>query len=74
MAAPEASSTLRGARGDVGTYNAAEPRSVARAIDSTRPHPAYGIEQSAVPPEPVGRDKFAGAPENAFKVVREAPV
>ena len=27
-----------------------------------------------MPPEPVGRDKFAGAAENAFKVVREAPV
>ncbi|WP_249140115.1 MULTISPECIES: vWA domain-containing protein [Bradyrhizobium] len=25
-------------------------------------------------PEPVGRDKFANAPENAFKVARDAPV
>ena len=48
---------------------------MARAIDSTRPHPAYApMERPAVPPEPVGRDEFAGAAENAFKVVREAPV
>lgn len=28
----------------------------------------------AAPAEPVGRDRFAGAAENAFKVVRETPV
>ena len=31
------------------------------------------VEQGA-PAEPVGRDRFTGAAENAFKIVREAPV
>ena len=30
--------------------------------------------ESMPPAEPVGRDKFANAPENAFKVARDAPV
>jgi Ca-activated chloride channel family protein len=29
---------------------------------------------AGAPPEPIGRDRFAGAPENAFRTVREAPV
>ena len=36
-------------------------------FDAPREH-APGV------PEPVGRDKFANAPENAFKVARDAPV
>jgi Ca-activated chloride channel homolog len=31
-------------------------------------------EPGVPPPEPVGRDRFNGAAENAFKTVREAPV
>ena len=31
-------------------------------------------EQPGTPAEPIGRDKFSGATENAFKIVREAPV
>jgi Ca-activated chloride channel homolog len=31
-------------------------------------------EPGAPPPEPVGRDRFTSAAENAFKTVREAPV
>ncbi len=30
--------------------------------------------EPVAPPEPIGRDRFAGAPENAFRIVREAPV
>ena len=37
-------------------------------VDHTRREPAPGAS------EPVGRDKFANAPENAFKVARDAPV
>ncbi|MBB4360256.1 Ca-activated chloride channel family protein [Bradyrhizobium sp. CIR18] len=36
--------------------------------DRSKREPAIGA------PEPVGRDKFANAPENAFKVARDAPV
>jgi Ca-activated chloride channel family protein len=36
--------------------------------DHTRREPVAGLS------EPVGRDKFANAPENAFKVARDAPV
>jgi Ca-activated chloride channel homolog len=32
------------------------------------------LEQSGAPTEPIGRDKFPSATENAFKIVREAPV
>src|SRR5215470_5635402 len=40
-----------------------------------RPAPAPGIAPEPMPPaELAGRDQFAGAPENAFKNVREAPV
>ncbi|MET0922598.1 MAG: VWA domain-containing protein, partial [Xanthobacteraceae bacterium] len=35
--------------------------------------PGVRVEPSG-PSEPVGRDRFTGAPENAFKIVREAPV
>ena len=31
-------------------------------------------EQAVPPAEPVGRDRFTGAAENAFRIVREAPV
>jgi Ca-activated chloride channel family protein len=31
-------------------------------------------EQPGAPGEPIGRDKFPSATENAFKIVREAPV
>lgn len=31
-------------------------------------------EQAGTPAEPIGRDKFPSATENAFKIVREAPV
>jgi Ca-activated chloride channel family protein len=31
-------------------------------------------EQPGAPAEPTGRDKFAGAAENTFRIVREAPV
>lgn len=37
-------------------------------VDHTRREPAPGAS------EPVGRDKFANAPENAFKAARDAPV
>ena len=36
--------------------------------------PGVRVVESGAPAEPVGRDRFTGAPENAFKVVREAPV
>ena len=36
--------------------------------------PGVRVVVSGAPAEPVGRDRFTGAPENAFKVVREAPV
>jgi Ca-activated chloride channel family protein len=32
------------------------------------------VGEPAPPSEPVGRDRFEGAPENTFKLVREAPV
>jgi len=35
---------------------------------------SFAPGDTAAPSEPVGRDRFAGAPENAFKSVREAPV
>ena len=38
------------------------------------PRIAPAPEQPGTPAEPIGRDKFAGATENAFKIVREAPV
>jgi Ca-activated chloride channel family protein len=35
----------------------------------------HGVRvEPGAPAEPVGRDRFTGAPENAFKIVREAPV
>jgi len=36
--------------------------------------PGIRVEPSGAPAEPVGRDRFTGAPENAFKIVREAPI
>jgi Ca-activated chloride channel family protein len=51
----------------------ARPQSLAQRGDETRPRVASGIEPGA-PAEPVGRDQFAGAAENGFKVVRETPV
>jgi Ca-activated chloride channel homolog len=36
--------------------------------------PGVRVLESGAPAEPVGRDRFTGAPENAFKIVREAPV
>jgi Ca-activated chloride channel homolog len=60
---------------DLGRPDLAQPRSSALEKGEARPRVAYGIDSlPSTPPEPVGRDKFAGAPENAFKVVREAPV
>jgi Ca-activated chloride channel family protein len=49
----------------------ASARQMAQAdafLDHTRREHAPGVS------EPVGRDKFANAPENAFKVARDAPV
>jgi Ca-activated chloride channel family protein len=53
-----------------------------RALAQYRMNPGVALPASAGPPpsdiavpaEPVGRDRFAGAPENAFRIVREAPV
>ena len=36
--------------------------------------PRTSLPDATSPPESFGRDKFAGAPENGFKIVREAPV
>jgi Ca-activated chloride channel homolog len=47
---------------------AAAPRLEQHAVGRSAP-----VEQGA-PAEPVGRDKFTGASENPFKVVRETPV
>ena len=33
-----------------------------------------GRAEPGAPAEPIGRDRFASAPENAFRTVREAPV
>ncbi|WP_456632289.1 vWA domain-containing protein [Bradyrhizobium sp. URHC0002] len=38
------------------------------------PRSAHQRERAPDASEPVGRDKFANAPENAFKVARDAPV
>src|SRR5262249_3566466 len=34
----------------------------------------YAAPEIAPPPEPIGRDRFAGAAENGFRIAREAPV
>ena len=59
----------------------AQPQSLVPEKSESRPRVAFDrIEPQAPaesrPPaaEPSGRDQFAGAPENPFKVVREAPV
>src|SRR5712675_295141 len=36
--------------------------------------PRTALPDATSPPESFGRDKFTGAPENGFKIVREAPV
>ena len=38
------------------------------------PHPMQTESEPMTPPEPIGRDQFAGAPQNIFRVVREQPV
>src|SRR5262249_40832434 len=56
----------------LGGQLAQAPRSSAEAL---RMREAPGLIPEPMPPgEPAGRDKFAGAPENAFRNVREIPV
>jgi Ca-activated chloride channel homolog len=45
-------------------------RSEANRVTTIRVVPS----EPGAPPEPIGRDRFKGAPENAFRSVREAPV
>ncbi len=46
-----------------------------QAVPTTAsPRIAPAPEQPGTPAEPIGRDKFPSATENAFKIVREAPV
>ena len=66
--------------------SAAPPRSLGYATPEMKSAPAaqgrrdqyaagqYGPVEQGAPAEPVGRDRSTGASENAFKVVREAPV
>jgi Ca-activated chloride channel family protein len=42
--------------------------------DQTQSLPRNALPDVASPQQPYGRDKFAGAPENGFKIVRETPV
>jgi Ca-activated chloride channel homolog len=45
-------------------------RSEAHRVTTIRVLPS----EPGAPPEPIGRDRFAGAPENALRTVREVPV
>jgi Ca-activated chloride channel family protein len=56
--------------------SSARTRTASRSYDNTaRATPAPPARQMAqAAAEPVGRDQFANAPENAFKVARDAPV
>jgi len=69
--APKPVEARRG-EGSLGGQLAQAPRSSAEAL---RMREVPGLIPEPMPPgEPAGRDKFAGAPENAFKNVRETPV
>jgi len=50
------------------------PLASAKRMAEEVPRSAHQRERAPDASEPVGRDKFANAPENAFKVARDAPV
>jgi Ca-activated chloride channel family protein len=72
-----APSDMRGRSGggsDPGFTRVSPPAPAPRMAQAEVPRNAHQHERIPAASEPVGRDKFANAPENAFKVARDAPV
>jgi Ca-activated chloride channel homolog len=72
---PSLRAALEAARGRASAPDGAAQRRAEMQPGDGRiaPSPAP-VDKSMPPPEPAGRDRFAGAAENPFKSVREAPV
>ncbi|MFK4500001.1 Ca-activated chloride channel family protein [Bradyrhizobium japonicum] len=71
--APSEMYAFRG-RTDSGLTRASPPAPASQMAQAEVPRNAHQRERVPAASEPVGRDKFANAPENAFKVARDAPV